>query len=135
MYERRHFFEDECERLPTSLEAVEGLLVNANETYSNILSTRFPSFEHVGSPLAPSSFLQEKTIKVALSRTTANEACSGDEDWMEGLSVADVMRQFGVGPNAVLSFDVCSEHREAWSTRVTHRAVVNPYRPRAAAVL
>ena len=42
---------------------------------------------------------------MAPSRTTADSAGSGDEDWMEGLSAADVMRQFGVGPNAVLSSD------------------------------
>ena len=28
-----------------------------------------------------------------------------DEDWMEGLTAADVLRQFGVDPSAVLSSD------------------------------
>ena len=49
MYERRHFFVDGCERLPTSLEAVEELLVNAHEAFSNIVSIELCSFEHVGS--------------------------------------------------------------------------------------
>ena len=103
MYECRHFFEDDCEQLPASLGTGDELLVNANGVYSNILSIRF--LEHVGSPLDTRSFLDEKIIKVATSRTTARDAPSYDEDWMEGLSVADVLRQCGVDPNAVLSSD------------------------------
>ena len=57
MFDCRHFFENDCEQLPASLEAVEGLLVNANETYSNILSISYPSFEHVGTPHDPSTVL------------------------------------------------------------------------------
>ena len=79
--------------------------MNANETYSNILSIRFLSGEHVRKPPDPSSFVQEETIKVTPSRTTDDDEGSGDEDWMEGLSVADVMRQFWVDPNAILSSD------------------------------
>ena len=44
MYECRHFFADDCEQLPTSLEAVEDLLVEAHEAYSNILSGTIPFF-------------------------------------------------------------------------------------------
>ena len=42
---------------------------------------------------------------MAPSRTAADASGSGDDDWMEGLSAADAIRQFGVDPNAVLSSD------------------------------
>ena len=89
---------------PLRWEQVDELLVNANDVYSNILTIKFHSFEHVESPLGPSSFL-EKTIKVATSRITACDARSGDDDWMDGLSVADVMRQILVGATTVLTSD------------------------------
>ena len=79
--------------------------MNANETYSNILSIRFLSGEHVRKPPDPSSFVQEETIKVTPSRTTDDDGGSGGEDSMDSLSVADVMRQFWVDPNAILSSD------------------------------
>ena len=63
------------------------------------------SLEHVGSPLEPSYFIDDKTVKVATSRSVASDARSDDDDLMEGLSVADVLKQFGVDPNAVLSSD------------------------------
>ena len=50
MYERRHFFVDDCESLPTSLEVVEELLVDAHQACTNILSIEFRACEHVGSP-------------------------------------------------------------------------------------
>ena len=40
MYERRHFFVDDCGRLPTLLEEVEERLVRAHETYNNLLSIK-----------------------------------------------------------------------------------------------
>ena len=79
--------------------------MNANETYSTILSIRFLSGEHVRKPPDPSSFVQEETIKVTPSRTTDDDGGSGGEDSMDSLSVADVMRQFWVDPNAILSSD------------------------------
>ena len=69
------------------------------------MNIKCPSFEHVGSPLDPSTFLQEKAIKVAPSRTITDASGSGDDDWMDGLPVAGVIRKFGVDPNAVLSSD------------------------------
>ena len=44
-------------------------------------------------------------MKVAPSRTTDDDGGSGGEDSMDSLSVADVMRQFWVDPNAILSSD------------------------------
>ena len=42
MYECRHFFEDDCERLPTSLKVKPELLVNAHEAVEHILSVKVP---------------------------------------------------------------------------------------------
>ena len=61
-----------------------------------------------------SAFLQEKAIKVAPPRTTVDDAGSGDEDWMEGLSVADAIRQFGVDPNVVLASNDILRTPEGW---------------------
>ena len=53
MYERRHFFEDDCERLPTSLKVKPEVLVNAHEAFEHILlcevlivRTRWITFRH-----------------------------------------------------------------------------------------
>ena len=42
MYECRHFFEDDCERLPTSLKVKPELLVNAHDATEHILSVKVP---------------------------------------------------------------------------------------------
>ena len=42
---------------------------------------------------------------MAPSRTAADASGSGDADWMDGLSGADVIRQYGVDPNSVPSSD------------------------------
>ena len=60
MYECRHFFEDDCELLPSTLHSANDLLVNAHEVYPHILSIKFYSFEHVGHPPDPKSFIDEK---------------------------------------------------------------------------
>ena len=44
---------------------------------------------------------------VALARQDQNVSVLGIEDdhWMDGLSAADVMRQFGLDPNVVISLE------------------------------
>ena len=42
MYECRHFYEDDCEQLPTSLRTIPELLFNAHEAYEHILSVKVP---------------------------------------------------------------------------------------------
>ena len=64
MYECQLFFENDCERLPTSLEAVEGLLVKANETCNTILCIKLPSFEHVGSPLILALVFRRRLVRL-----------------------------------------------------------------------
>ena len=82
MYECRHFFADDCERLPTSLEAVEELLVTAHDAYSNLLSVKFRSFEHVGPPPEIDDFLAKNDVKVATSRVTTS--CPNEAHWSDG---------------------------------------------------
>ena len=36
IYERRHFYEDDCEQLPTSLKTIPELLFKAHEAYEHI---------------------------------------------------------------------------------------------------
>ena len=107
MYECRHFFEEDCEQLPISLGLIYGVLVNAHKVYINSLPIRFHSFEHVGSPQEPSFFIDDRTVKVATSSTVASDARVGDDDWMEGLSVADALKQFGVDAKAVFVLRWC----------------------------
>ena len=62
-------------------------------------------FEHVGSPPSTDKFLVGDSVEV--TRPNQNHSVLGTEDdhWMEGLSAADVMRQFGVGPHVVLTLE------------------------------
>ena len=61
MYECRHFYEDDCEQLPTTLRTIPELIMNAHEAYQHILSVKFQSFEHVGSPPPTDKFLIQNT--------------------------------------------------------------------------
>jgi hypothetical protein len=98
MYERRHFFEDDCERLPTSLKVKPELLYNAHDAFEHILSVKFPSFEHVGSPPTTEKFLDKNTV--AVERPGGTMSVPGaDECWMDGLSAAEVVQQYGMDPN------------------------------------
>ena len=63
---------------------------------------KFPSFEHVGSLPATSKFLDSSVVVVEkLARSVGFPG--PDESWMDGLSAADVIRQFGIDPNAILT--------------------------------
>ena len=72
MYECRHFFADDCERLPTSLEAFEELLADAHNAYSDILSVNFRSFEHVGWLPGIVDFLTKNATQVSTSRVASS---------------------------------------------------------------
>jgi hypothetical protein len=103
MYECRHFFEDDCERLPTSLKVKPELILNAHDAFEHIVSVKFPLFEHVGSPPATEKFLDKTTVTI--EQLGRNVSVPGaDESWMDGLSAAEVIRQYGMDPNAM--FDI-----------------------------
>jgi hypothetical protein len=102
MYECRHFYEDDCEQLPTSLRTKPELLVDAHEAYQHILSVKFPSFEHVGSPPPTDKFLDKTTVTI--EPPGRNVSVSGaDESWMGDLSAAEVLQQYGYDPNVILT--------------------------------
>ena len=50
MYECRHFFEDDCEQLPSTLHAANELLVNAHDVYSHMLFIKFLLFRERWAP-------------------------------------------------------------------------------------
>ena len=67
--------------------------MHAHDALENILSVNLPSFEHVGSPPATSKFLDSSAVVVE----EPGGGVSGpgpDDSWMDGLSAADVIRQF-----------------------------------------
>ena len=97
MVECRHFFEDDCELLPTSVTVMHELLVNAHDAFANIWSVKFPSFEHIGFPPATSKFLDSSSVVV--ERLGRSVSVPGpDNSWMDGLFAADIIRQFGIDP-------------------------------------
>ena len=62
----------------------------------------FPLFEHVGSPPATEQCL-DKTM-VPVERLGRNASVPGaDESWMDGLSAAEAIRQYGMDPNVILT--------------------------------
>ena len=70
------------------------LLVNAHEAYQHILSVKFPSFEHVGSPPPTDKFLDK--ITVTIEPPGRNVSVPGaDESWMDDLSAVEVLEQYG----------------------------------------
>ena len=78
------------------------LLVNAHDTFELSLSVKCPSFEHVVSPPATDIFLIQNTVTVEDSGRNV-KVPSADESWMDGLSAADVIRQYGIDPNFILT--------------------------------
>ena len=80
------------------------LPVNDHDAFEHILSVRFPSFEHVGSPPATDKFLVHNTVAVEISGRSVS-APSADESWMDGLSAVDVLRQYGIDPNVILTLE------------------------------
>ena len=94
MYECRHFFEDDCERMPTSIAVRQSLFVHAHDAVENSLSVTCQSFEHLGSPPATANFLDSSAVKV--EKLGRNVSVPGpDDSWMDGLSAADTIRQYG----------------------------------------
>ena len=86
MYECRHCFADDCERLPTTLHSANELLINAHEVYPHILSIKFYSFENVGHPLDPKTFIDEKTVSIVKPGQERVAAGPDTDSLMEGLS-------------------------------------------------
>ena len=78
------------------------LLLKAHDAFEHLLSVKFPSFEHVGSPPATDKFLDQHTVTVErLGRNIS--VPSVDESWMDGVSAAEVIRQYGIDPNVILT--------------------------------
>ena len=48
MYERRHFFDGDCDHLPISLESADDMLVGAYQAYDGITKEKLKQFEHIG---------------------------------------------------------------------------------------
>ena len=66
------------------------------------MSVKFPSLEHIGSPPATDKFLDGTTVTI--ERLGRNGSVPGDdESWMDGLSAAEVIRQYGMDPNVFLT--------------------------------
>ena len=105
MYECRHCFADDCERLPTTLHSANELLINAHEVYPHILSIKFYSFENVGHPLDPKTFIDEKTVSIVRPGQERLAAGPDTDLWMEGLSAAELLRQFGIDPDVRVTPD------------------------------
>ena len=105
MYECRHFIEDDCAQFPSTLHADNELLVNAHEVYPNILSMRFHSFESVGHPLVPKTFIDEQTISIVRPLQSPGAAGPDSDQWMEGLSAAELLMQLGIDPNVPVTPD------------------------------
>ena len=59
----------------------------------HILSVKFPSFEHVGSPPVTEKFLDKTSVTIEqLCRSVSVPGV--DEIWMDGLSAAEAIRQY-----------------------------------------
>ena len=76
--------------------------MNAHDAFDNILSVKFPSFERFGSPSATSKFLDSSVVVVEKPGRSVSVP-GPDESWMDGLSAVDVIRQFGIDPNVILT--------------------------------
>ncbi len=96
------FYEDDCEQLPTSLKMKPELLFNAHEAYEHILYVKFPSFEHIGSPPPTDRFLDRTTVTIEPPGRNVSVP-SADESWMDSLSAAEVLQQYGFDPNVILT--------------------------------
>ena len=84
MYECRHLFEDDCEQLPSTLHDANELLVNAHDVYPHILSIKFYSFENIGHPLDPKTFIDEKTVSVVRPGQSLVASGLDTDQWMDG---------------------------------------------------
>ncbi len=72
--------------------------------FEHILSVKFPSFEHVGSPFVTGKFPDKSTVTA--DGPGRNVSVPGsDESWIDGLSAADDVRQYGMDPNVILTPD------------------------------
>ena len=76
--------------------------MNAHDAFENILLMKIPSCEHIGSPPAASKLLDSSTAVVEKPGRSVSVP-GPDDSWMDGLSAVDVIRQFGLDPNAVLT--------------------------------
>ena len=64
---------------------------------------KFPSFEHIGSPPPTDKFLDRTTVSI--EPPGRNVSVPGaDESWMDDLSAAEIIQQYGFDPNA--TFDI-----------------------------
>ena len=102
------------------------LLFNAHDAFEHILSVKFPSFEHVGSPPATDKFLDDITVTIELPGRNVGVP-GADESWMDGLSAAEVIRQYGIVPNVILTpegkFETPSREHislKPWKVLTTH---------------
>ena len=60
------------------------------------MSVKFPSFEHIGSPPTTDTFLDKNTVTIEpLGRNVSVPGV--DESWMDGLSAAEALQQYGMG--------------------------------------
>ena len=73
--------------------------MDAHDAFENMLSVKFPSFEHVGSPPATDKFLVESTVTV--SRPSRNMSVPGPDESWEVFFAADVIRRLGLDPSIV----------------------------------
>ena len=99
MYECRHFLEDDCEQPPSTLHAANELLVHAHDFYPRILSIKFYSFENVGHPSGPKTFIDEQTVSIVRPLQRPGVVGLDTGQWMEGLSAAELLMQFGIDPD------------------------------------
>ena len=98
-----HVFEDDCEQFPSSLRAANELFVNAQDVYPDILSTKFHSYEHVVHPPGPKTFIGDETVSVVGSLQSPGAAGPHTDQWMEELSAAEFILQFGIDPDVPVS--------------------------------
>ena len=101
----KHFFEDDCEKFPSSLHAANKLLVNAHDVYPNILSINFHAFENVGHPLYPKTSIDEQTLSVVGPLQSPGAAGPDTDQWMEGLSATELLMHFGIDPDVRVTPD------------------------------
>ena len=85
----------------STLHVANELFVTAREVYPHILSIKFYSFENVGHPLDPKSFIDAKTVSI-VKPGQERVAVGPDTDlWTDGISAAELLRQFGIDPDSV----------------------------------
>ena len=101
MYECRHFFENEREQLPISLESINDLLVNAIDAYGDIPDKKLDAFENIGyidDHRKSSSDYELRTL--TYRRVLASESGSSDRR-VKNPSAADIIKGYGFDPNMV----------------------------------